>query len=109
MYFIESDGSESLMYFQYDSEEKNYVYMGTTGMTGYTSNLTSGGIQSGTPPAYDVDNGMIQISGLPYGTYFMQEKTAPMGYQLNPAKQYFRVSAVTIDKDANLIFASDDT
>ncbi|MBR1384928.1 MAG: BspA family leucine-rich repeat surface protein [Ruminococcus sp.] len=101
MYFIEEDGSESLMYFQYNSEKKNYIYMGTTPIQGYTNQLRS---------AVSTDNadGMISVSGLPYGTYFMQEVTAPLGYQLDPTKHYFRVTAVTIDKNGNLIFSSDE-
>ena len=108
MYLVESDGSESLMYFQYNSLNKKYVYMGTTGMTGYTNNLVSGTSQSQDTSEDDTGDGMIEISGLPYGTYFIQESSAPLGYQLNSKKQYFRVSAATIDKDGNLIFASDD-
>ena len=108
MYLVENDGSESLMYFQYSSVKKKYVYMGTTGMTGYTNNLVSGGSQSSDTSEYDTGDGIIEVSGLPYGTYFIQESSAPLGYRLNPQKYYFRVSAVTIDEDGNLIFASDD-
>ena len=101
MYFIEEDGSESLMYFQLNTVTKTYVYMGTTPVQGYTNQLRSDAAADGT-------DGMISVSGLPYGTYFMQELTAPLGYQLDPTKRYFRVTAVTIDKNGNLIFSSEE-
>ena len=37
------------------------------------------------------ENGMITIEELRYGKYYILEKEAPEGYQLNPNKMYFEI------------------
>ena len=97
MYLVESDGSETKLYFKYNTESKQYIYAGTAGNSALTDSLVSG--------TTNTAQGMIEVNGLPYGTYFLQETKAPSGYQLDEKKQYFRVSATTIDVTGNLHFS----
>ena len=101
MYLVESDGSDTKLYFEYNTETKQYLFSGTSGNSAFTDTLVSGVTNNGT--------GMIEVTGLPYGTYFLQETKAPIGYQLNSEKKYFRVSATTIDVNGNLIFSDDSS
>ena len=101
MYLVESDGSDTKLYFEYNTETKQYLFSGTSGNSAFRDTLVSGVTNNGT--------GMIEVTGLPYGTYFLQETKAPIGYQLNSEKKYFRVSATTIDVNGNLIFSDDSS
>ena len=101
MYVIDEDGSENKLYFRYDGGQQRYMYMGLSGAAGYTDILKSSTTSDGT--------GMFEVTGLPYGTYFMKEQNPPAGYRLNETKKYFRVTATTIDVNGNVIFADDPT
>ena len=96
MYLVESDGTETKLYFEFNSTTKTYVYKGTSGGSGLTANLKSQEIDS--------KKGQFVVDEIGYGIYFVQEVVAPLGYQLDSTKHYFRVSSSTIDETGQLRF-----
>ncbi len=99
MYAVEDDGTESLMYFSYNNTSKEYTYVGKSGSADYVSTLESRNVED--------QDGMIIVKHLNYGTYALEELTAPKGYQLSSSKTYFRVMASTIDPEGNVLFADE--
>ncbi|MBR0484009.1 MAG: hypothetical protein IJJ69_04415 [Oscillospiraceae bacterium] len=106
MYFIEDDGTESLLYFQFNSATHIYTLKGKAGSKDYISKLTSVPFteKDGEQNTITKD-GIIAVDMLGYGTYILEEVTAPLGYQLNTKRQYFYVTPAYIDENKNLKFS----
>lgn len=100
MYRVETDGSETKLYFVYSAASHQYLYLGSTGSDASTDALSSGTTAQG--------KGLIEVSGLPYGTYFLKEVTAPEGYQLAAGNEYFRVTAATVSASGRLVFYDEE-
>ena len=100
MYRVETDGSETKLYFVYSAASQQYLYLGSTGSDASTDALSSGTTAQG--------KGLIEVSGLPYGTYFLKEVTAPEGYQLAAENEYFRVTAATVSASGRLVFYDEE-
>ncbi|MCR4646070.1 MAG: hypothetical protein K5695_11810 [Oscillospiraceae bacterium] len=98
IYYVESDGSESKLYFSYDATKQTYIYSGLTGSSGLTSELQSQKIGDKA--------GQILVDNIGYGVYYLQEVKAPTGFLLDTDKHYFRVSASTIDGNRQLRFGT---
>ncbi|MBR7037867.1 MAG: hypothetical protein IKI21_01275 [Oscillospiraceae bacterium] len=101
MYVLEEDGSESKLYFEYLPDKKIYHCVGTSAGEGLTGDLISATDENGVI-------GMIEVTNLTFGTYYLQEIEAPVGYQLNTEKQFFRVAPSTIDEKGQLLFTLDE-
>ena len=90
MYLLEEDGTELLQYFL-EKSDGTYELKGSIGTSAYKPDLVSQKVSG--------KDGIISVTGLGYGTYVLEEVTAPVSYQLNKKKTYIYVMTSTIEEN----------
>ena len=107
MYYIEEDGTRTLLYFSLNSQTGHYTLVGSAGAPGYTTNLTSREADVKNEDTVTKINGMLTVHNLVYGSYELVEITPPNAYTLNENKTYFYVMPSTIDENGWLKFTDE--